>query len=193
MKDSKQDRENWYSSLSNVPSHTYKGKQKVTRPYRGMTSSKINKQHYCASLLHITPEGKQTLQKYKSMVLLMDFTGRPFTVALYSDKLPMKYYTKQWKYCTKQWLKKKKKKLGPANAVSLSYSGPSTLFSGLPCPFAFDLCKCTTIQQLLMLFIAIQPDCLKNQTYFCIFFSTTRFCVSRTSKIKVKAHPLKDF
>lgn len=112
MKDSKQDRENWYSSLSNVPSHTYKGKQKVTRPYRGMTSSKINKQHYCASLLHITPEGKQTLQKYKSMVLLMDFTGRPFTVALYSDKLPMKYYTKQWKYCTKQWLKKKKEKAG---------------------------------------------------------------------------------
>lgn len=51
-KDSKQDRE--LILLSKVPSHTYKGKEKVTRHYRGMTSSKINKHHYCAKTRTIT-------------------------------------------------------------------------------------------------------------------------------------------
>lgn len=43
---------------------TNKGKQKVTRHYRAMTSSKINKHHYCTSLLNKSRHSKNRTARY---------------------------------------------------------------------------------------------------------------------------------
>lgn len=128
------------------------------------------------SLLHITPEEKH--KEYNSKVLLMDFTGRPFTVALYEDKLPVKY-------CTKQWLKKKRKEKAGASKCS-----KPELLRNINFIFrsALPLCFCQHLQMHYYTTVSYvihrnSTWSFKKATYFWIFFSTTSFSVSPTSRI----------